>query len=607
MAVRQVTFRSWVISCCGISVHVMALILVILVPDMNKHRLFLIPRAETTKKACSSSEKALGICYVRSAAVHAQVESSSAVPGTKQAATVNVHTPRPGGRPSDTGTVNVIHSGELRSHFLEVDKEDRDCTSSKKALGDCYGGAARMSYQILVNKPGISLLTGNVYGGHVWFRIAGARMVVDMLKAMDFDVMTLGIQEFHNGPSGLVPLFRDEGLKTKIVLCNVDFSRDHVLSKLPNLPSRSTILTVDNLKVGIVGYVSDYVRVMGQPGVTIIINDPLESLRNESKRLRDEGCHIVLAIGGGDSNEDRTLADSLTDITAFVVKYQGRFAYPSTATEKHGLDFNQDLDYPINFTRSTDGKQAYIFASTNHFQLLGKFQMTVQIRDSRIISAIGTPIILDLQAPEDRKTREEMDRYTKLIQPKAREVIGTTKVYIENHKEVCQTGECNGGNLLADAAFDYFSEVAVAGAWSQINAVVVNAGSMSSSFDEKTKSGEVRLEDVFQMYPYNDQYMFVTMRGTTLQNMMEHSGRNIPPYSKFLQLSGIRVKYKAKPGVNQSVVSSLLILCTSCRTPTYERVIGIQWYTLAMSRYLANGGDGYDFTRVPRGYKVASS
>ncbi|KAL3228428.1 hypothetical protein MRX96_023906 [Rhipicephalus microplus] len=192
-----------------------------------------------------------------------------------------------------------------------------------------------------------------------------------------------------------------------------------------------------------------------------------------------------------------------------------------------------------------------------------------------------------------------------LGQSGARSVWGS--VYIENSRAVCAVRECNGGNLLADAAFDYFSEVTVAGAWSQINAVVINSGSMITSFDEKTKSGELRLEDVFQMYPFNDEYMFVTMRGTTLQNMMEYSGKKGSPSTKFLQLSGIRVKYKSNPGVNESVVSSLLILCTSCRTPTYERVIGIQWYTLAMSRYLASGGDGYDFSRVPRGYKVASN
>ncbi|KAH8025625.1 hypothetical protein HPB51_010686 [Rhipicephalus microplus] len=363
------------------------------------------PETRDEDGSCSSSEKAQGNCYGRSAASMAQVKSSPAHLANKLAATGNLRTPIPHGRPSDTGTVNVIHSGELRSRFLEVDKQDKDCTTSKKSVGDCYGGAARMSYQILVNKPGISILTGNVYTGHVWYRIKGPEVVVDMLKSLDFDVMTLGIQEFHIGPRGLIPLFRDPDLKTKIVLCNVDFSRDHVLTKLPKLPTRSTILTMDNLKIGIVGYVSDLVRVMGQPGVTIIINDPLESLRNESKKLRDEGCHVVIAIGGGDPNEDRTLADSLTDITAFVVKYQGRFAYPSTATEKHGLDFEQDLDYPINFTRSTDGKQAYIFASTDHFQLLSKFQMTVQMRDSRIISAIGTPIILDFQAPEGMRSR----------------------------------------------------------------------------------------------------------------------------------------------------------------------------------------------------------
>ncbi|KAL3228429.1 hypothetical protein MRX96_023907 [Rhipicephalus microplus] len=285
------------------------------------------PETRDDDESCSSSEKAQGNCYGRSAASIAQVKSSPAHLANKLAATGNLHTPIPRGRPSDTGTVNVIHSGELRSRFLEVDKQDKDCTTSKKSVGDCYGGAARMSYQ------------------------------------------TLGIQEFHIGPRGLIPLFRDPDLKTKIVLCNVDFSRDHVLTKLPKLPTRSTILTVDNLKVGIVR-----LRVRS---LTIIINDPLESLRNESKKLRDEGCHVVIAIGGGDPNEDRTLADSLTDITAFVVKYQGRFAYPSTATEKHGLDFEQDLDYPIKL-HPLDRRQASV-----HIRLYGPLPAAQQVPDDR--------------------------------------------------------------------------------------------------------------------------------------------------------------------------------------------------------------------------------
>ncbi|KAH6934965.1 hypothetical protein HPB50_002498 [Hyalomma asiaticum] len=427
---------------------------------------------------------------------HPPLKFSSVPRDIKRATSVTSMLRVPGGRPASTRTLNVVHSGELRSHFVEVDKDNNDCTSSKKALGDCYGGAARLSYQIIVNKPGISLFTGNIFGGHVWFRISGPNMVVDMLKTMAFDVMTLGILEFHNGPQGLIPLFSAPELKTKIVLCNVDFSHDHVLSKLPNLPTRSIIMTVDNLKVGIVGYISSSVRVMGQPG-------------------------------------------RLTDVTAFVVKYSGRFAYPDTATEKHGLDFDQDLGYPEKVTRSTDGKEVFIFASTDHFQLVGKFQITVDTHDMRVISAVGMPVILDLQAPEDKHTRDVLDKYTQHIQPLARKVIGTTKVYIENSHEICDTRECNGGNLLADAAFDYFSEVAVAGAWSQINAVVVNSGALSASFDEKTKSGEIRLEDVFQMFPYNDHYMFVTMRGTTLQAMMDHSGRRTPPFTKFLQVSDV--------------------------------------------------------------------
>ncbi|XP_065284480.2 protein 5NUC-like isoform X2 [Dermacentor albipictus] len=499
--------------------------------------------------SCSPSKNAQGSCYMAKAAVRAQ---DANLPSTIQPPTLVA------AGASATGTLSVVHSGELLSHFLEVDKEDKDCTSSKKTLGDCFGGAARISYQMLVNKPGISLYTGNIYGGHVWFRIAGIEMVINMLNAMAFDVLTLGRSEFQLGSRGLAMMFGLLDTNTKIVLCNVDFSREPKLSNLPNKPTRSVILTVGNLKVGITGYVSSGLSTASSGLSTIIVNDPADSLRNESYRLREEGCHIVLAIGGGDTTEDRHLADILPDITAFVVKYHAHFAYPSSGAKKHMLDFDQDLDYPINFTRSVDGKPAYIFASTNHYQLLSKFQITVDTDHMRVLRANGDPVILDMNTTEDQKTRELMNHYSGILGPKAMEVIGTTKVYIDNSKETCETRECNGGNLLADAVFDYFSEVAVAGAWSQINAVVVNAGALSSSFDERTKSG-------------------------------------------------MRVRYKTKAGVNESIVSKLLILCTSCRTPTYERVISIQWYTVAMNEFLADGGDGYDFTRVPRGYKVPTN
>ncbi|XP_077520074.1 snake venom 5'-nucleotidase-like [Amblyomma americanum] len=428
-----------------------------------------------------------------------------------------------------------------------------------------------------------------------------------MLNHMGFDVITLGVREFYDGPRGLLPLFTGLNKSTQIVVCNVDFKRDPTLEKLPNLPTRSTILTVDDLKVGIVGYIDDQVLTLAQPGPTITVTEPLECLRNESKILRAQGCHIVLALGGGDTDVDRHLAESLPDVTAFVVKYENRHAYPSSAPQPQDLNFDQDLEYPINFTRLADGGQAYIFAATNHLQLLGKFQITVQTDTLNVLSAKGTPELLDKDAFEDPMTRSRMEYYKNIVEPEANKVIGTTKVYIDNSVAVCGSGECNGGNMMADAVFDYFSEVPIAGAWSQINAAVVNLGSLGESFDERVHSGELRLVDVFQMYPRNDYYVFITMRGDTLLKMLEHSVDPSPPRSKFLQVSGIRFELNKHATGNESRIKNVVVLCTSCRTPSYERVIWIQWYTLAMSRFLAQGGDRYDFTRVPRGYKIETN
>ncbi|XP_077538832.1 protein 5NUC-like [Haemaphysalis longicornis] len=193
------------------------------------------------------------------------------------------------------------------------------------------------------------------------------------------------------------------------------------------------------------------------------------------------------------------------------------------------------------------------------------------------------------------------------IEPEAETVIGTTKVLIENHVSKCSAEECNGGNMFADAVFDHFSDPPVSGVWSQINAVVVNAGSFVKSFDERVNGGEVRLVDLFDMYPYDNPYVLVTMQGDTLRAMMEHSiNTDVGHADKFLQISGMRVQYDRNADVG-SRVKQLSILCTACRTPSYQRVIKIQWYTVAMPRFIAGGGGGYDFSRVPRGYKIDSN
>lgn len=74
------------------------------------------------------------------------------------------------------------------------------------------------------------------------------------------------------------------------------------------------------------------------------------------------------------------------------------------------------------------------------------------------------------------------------MDPTALEIVGHSKVYIDN--TYCNRQQCTGGNLLANAVFDHFSDESVQGAWSQINAVVVSAGTIVESFDERLHHGQ---------------------------------------------------------------------------------------------------------------------
>ncbi|XP_077540958.1 protein 5NUC-like [Haemaphysalis longicornis] len=242
----------------------------------------------------------------------------------------------------------------------------------------------------------MTLFSGDVYQGHIWFRIRKEQVVVQMMNQLSFDAMSLGISEFYNGPRGLTPLFANLTKETRLVLCNADFSNDPHLNELPNTPQRSFEKVMAGVRVGVIGYIHEEVRVHGQPGPTITFTNPRDCLQEEARKLRSKGVSVVIALGGGNPDLDRHLAENVTEVDAFVVSYKDRFAYPST--QENLLRKAPDLDYPIKVDRANG--TGYIFVATNHYQFLGRFTITVRWRDRKVLSASGRPELLDKYSAE---------------------------------------------------------------------------------------------------------------------------------------------------------------------------------------------------------------
>ena len=128
----------------------------------------------------------------------------------------------------------------------------------------------------------------------------------------------------------------------------------------------------------------------------------------------------------------------------------------------------------------------------------------------------------------------------------------------------------NMGDLVADAMRWYGG--------SDVSAI--NSGTIRSSI----RAGEIILNDVYAVLPFQDDLVILEVEGQRLYDMMESSYSHLGTASGgFLQISGMNVTYDPSAEAGSRVVS--------IRVNGSEINPG-DLYTICTTDYLAKGGDG---------------
>ncbi|CAN8028950.1 unnamed protein product, partial [Ixodes persulcatus] len=101
--------------------------------------------------------------------------------------------------------------------------------------------------------------------------------------------------------------------------------------------------------------------------------------------------------------------------------------------------------------------------------------------------------------------------------------------------------------------------------------------------------------DILTTAPFGQTIITVTLNGTALKQMFEHSVERFSYLNRrgeFLQVSGMRVVYNLSlPSLCR--VISLKTLCTKCQVPVYKDVLPEKMYTIVTIDFVAKGGDGF--------------
>ncbi|XP_050045146.2 snake venom 5'-nucleotidase-like isoform X1 [Dermacentor andersoni] len=500
---------------------------------------------------------------------------------------------------ADEGDFNltILHTNDVHAHLEESNKYGGKCFDKQNENSTCVGGVARIVTKVKEirreDPNALFLNAGDFFQGTPYYTLFKQEVVSEVMSRMGYNFACLGNHEFDDGPKNLAPFLKKMNeSNVTIVGTNTDFSKDEDL-KPYNLP-KHVITTINNRTIGILGAVIPSTKYGSSPGPNVEFYEEIESFKNETAKLREKNVTIIIAITHSGFKREIDIVKDVSDIDILVGGHTNTFLYTGSGHPKE----NKPADvYPYVVNRS-DGSQALVVQDYCFGKFLGRLHVTFN-STGHVVNWGGNPILLDRNITEDECIKEVLEPFKENLTEQMSVVIGSTKVLMEHNHDICRMQECNLGNLIADAYYEYYLNMSntTSPFWSDLNGAVVNAGSIRTALPSFYN---VTWGDVVTTLPYGNSLLTMTLTGTDVQQMFEHAVTNYTTEEdkqkgRFLQVSGFRVEYDLTKDNYQRVVS-ISVLCANCSVPTYQPLDDNKTYKIVAADFIARGGDGFKFT-----------
>ncbi|XP_050665744.1 protein 5NUC-like isoform X4 [Leptidea sinapis] len=497
--------------------------------------------------------------------------------------------------PGSDGTFEllIIHNNDMHARFEQTSQLSGACTTADRDAGKCYGGFPRVATVVKEARkaaasgqgpPVLYLNAGDTYTGTAWFTIYKWKIAAEFLNALEPDAVSLGNHEFDHGVSGLTPFI--ENLTSPVLAANL------VLTKVPELEDqtnlrKSIVFNISETHIGVIGYLTPETKTLAvQNDVEYI--DEIVALKKEVKRLKKEGVNIIIALGHSGYLKDLQIAKEVEGLNLVIGGHTNTFLWNGTSPDSEKIIG----PYPTYVTQPS-GKQVPVVQAYAYTKYLGKLHMVFNTNGD-LIKADGNPVLLDNSIPQDPEVLSIIDKYREKVLNFTEEIIGNTTVVLDG-LVTCQHKECNLGNLIADAMVYKYSSEYTGKEWTDAPIAIIQGGGIRSSISMAQKSAIVTKGDLITALPFEGVLVVVTMNGSILMQMLEHSVANLNDIyypGEFLQVSGLKIVYDLKKPDNHKVVKAVA-RCWNCTVPKYTDVDVRESYNVIMPYFVANGGDGY--------------
>ena len=188
---------------------------------------------------------------------------------------------------SDDIQLTILSTNDMHSRIEPFPANDR------KFAG--MGGMARRAAKInSIRNEGHEVLlldAGDIFQGTPYYNVYSGALELKLMTEMGYDAATLGNHEFDNGLENILEQIPKAGFP--FICSNYDFSNTILANKTLDYK----IVNKAGIKIGIYGLGVELKGLVSDKNYgKTIYNDPLETALHYESFLKNQGCHLIIAL-----------------------------------------------------------------------------------------------------------------------------------------------------------------------------------------------------------------------------------------------------------------------------------------------------------------------
>ena len=277
---------------------------------------------------------------------------------------------------------------------------------------------------------------GDQFQGTLFYTQYKHGAVQTVLGMLNPDAQTLGNHEFDDGPAGLRPYL--DAVSWPVLSANTDASRE------PRLKDRYkpyTIVVKNGQRIGIVGLTTAETPITSSPGPTVAFRNEAQALTRAVAALKARDVDKIVALTHIGYSEDKALAAQVDGVDVYVGGHSHTFL--ETGNDKAAGP------YPT-VVKTPSGAPALVVQAGSYGTHLGLLDVTFDA--AGVVTAWdGKPVALSNDVALDAAVADKVSQLNVPLAQLRRQPVGEAKVELVGTSDACRFGECNLGNLIADA------------------------------------------------------------------------------------------------------------------------------------------------------------